>query len=74
MQEGRSRSTHVRNGNAELLRVFMSAGIVLYHAGIAKFSCRGGFLAVDFFFMVTGFFLAQRLRPAEGSEGKSYSL
>lgn len=59
-----------RNGNIEMLRFFMCIMVVLFHADISVYNVKiggGGFLAVDFFFMITGYFLAQKLKPVEGN-------
>lgn len=47
----------MRNGNIELLRFLFCADIVLYHAGFLP----RGYVGVEFFFMVTGFFLADKI-------------
>lgn len=59
-----------RNGNIEILRFFMCVMVVLFHADISVHNVNiggGGFLAVEFFFMITGYFLAQKLKPVEGN-------
>lgn len=47
----------MRNGNIELLRFLFCADIVLYHAGFLP----RGYVGAEFFFMVTGFFLADKI-------------
>ena len=42
-----------RNGNVELLRFLFAWIIVLFHGGL---HFKGGYLAVEFFFTITGFF------------------
>lgn len=51
-----------RNGNIELLRFLFSLNVVFLHGNIAK-RWGGGYLGVDFFFMITGVFLAKSLAP-----------
>ena len=51
-----------RNGNIEVLRFFMCLVIMLFHAGFSHFPVRGGYLAVEFFFLITGVFTAKGLR------------
>lgn len=45
-----------RNGNIEILRFLFCIGIVLFHAWVNP----RGFIGVEFFFIVTGFFLAKK--------------
>lgn len=47
-----------RNGNVELLRFLFAWIIVLFHGGL---HFKGGYLAVEFFFTITGFFLAEKI-------------
>lgn len=47
----------MRNGNIELLRFMFCMCVVLYHAWVGP----GGYIGVEFFFMVTGFFLAKKV-------------
>lgn len=47
-----------RDGNIEILRFLFSLGVVLFHGGLGV---RGGYLGVEFFFMLTGAFLAKSL-------------
>lgn len=47
----------VRNGNIEILRFLFCIGIVLLHAWVNP----RGFIGVEFFFIVTGFFLAKKV-------------
>ena len=46
-----------RNGNIELLRFVFCVMMVLYHAWYV----RRGYIGVEFFFMVTGYFLAEKI-------------
>lgn len=47
----------IRNGNIELLCFFFCICIVLFHGWVD----RRGYIAVEFFFIVTGFFLANKV-------------
>ena len=46
-----------RNGNIELLRFIFAVSIVMHHASLPFL--RGGWIGVEFFFIVTGYFIAQ---------------
>lgn len=46
-----------RNGNVELLRFLFCISIVLFHAWVDL----RGYIGVEFFFIVTGFFLAKKV-------------
>ena len=46
-----------RNGNIELLRFVFCVGVVLFHAWYV----RRGYIGVEFFFIVTGYFLAEKI-------------
>lgn len=48
-----------RNGNVELLRFMFANMVVLHHALLPVF--KGGWLGVEFFFILTGFFMAKSL-------------
>jgi peptidoglycan/LPS O-acetylase OafA/YrhL len=48
--------TKMRNGNIELLRFFFAISVVMHHALLNHY--RGGWIGVEFFFMVTGYFMA----------------
>lgn len=54
-----------RNGNIELLRFAFAISIVFFHAGIA---CDGGHLGVEFFLIVTGYFLGKKIYSKRASE------
>ncbi len=56
-----------RNGNIELLRAVFALGIVFLHTNLSYFHCRGGYLGVEFFFIVTGIFMGQRLHGSAGN-------
>lgn len=58
-----------RNGNIEVLRFVFCVSVVLFHG---HFGFNGGYLAVEFFFMITGYFLAKKLgaEKVEHSEEK----
>ncbi|MCR5206919.1 MAG: hypothetical protein K6C14_00390 [Eubacterium sp.] len=58
-----------RNGNIELLRFAFSAGIVLFHCSDSFFLFKGGFLGVEFFFMLTGLFL-EKTMGIENTDGQ----
>lgn len=47
----------MRNGNIELLRFMFCMCVALYHAWVNP----RGFIGVEFFFIVTGFFLAKKV-------------
>lgn len=47
-----------RYGNIEVLRFLFSVCIVLHHAMIPWISMWGGYLSVEFFYILSGFFLA----------------
>lgn len=56
-----------RNGNIELLRFLFSMGIVFHHisAFYPQVPYIGGYLGVDFFFMISGAFLARNNKVYE---------
>lgn len=50
-----------RNGVTDLMKFIFSLMIVLYHSKVfakGKFFCTGGYIAVEFFFIVSGYYLA----------------
>ena len=51
-----------RCGNIEFLRFVFAICIVLHHAMIQQFAMRGGYLAVEFFFLLTGAFLGKYIQ------------
>lgn len=59
----------IRNGNIELLRFIFSVIIVIHHALLENFPCRGGYICVEFFFMLSGYYMAASI--AEKTELKS---
>ena len=50
-----------RNGNIELLRFVFAMGIVLLHCSDNLFTYKGGYLGVEFFFMLTGLYLVKSM-------------
>ena len=56
--------TH-RNGNIECLRFLFAVCVVLLHSKNAPLRMSGGYLAVEFFFMLSGLFLGRRLRKTK---------
>lgn len=50
-----------RNGNVELLRFIFASTIVLHHAILPVFY--GGWLGVEFFFILSGFYMAKEIYP-----------
>jgi peptidoglycan/LPS O-acetylase OafA/YrhL len=60
-----------RNGNIELLRFLFANCIVLHHSFL-KFM-KGGWIGVEFFFIITGFFLCKKL-SASADESSRESL
>lgn len=59
-----------RNGNIELLRAVFALGILFLHTNLSYFHCRGGYLGVEFFFIVTGIFMGQKLHS--GSDNMTW--
>ncbi len=53
-----------RNGTIEFLRFIFAVIIFIFHSGLisAPYSARGGYLGVEFFFIVSGIFLAKRIK------------
>lgn len=57
-----------RNGNIEFLRFVFSVVILLHHAAIPIMPVQYGYLAVEFFFMLNGYYMAVSIfRKANGS-------
>jgi peptidoglycan/LPS O-acetylase OafA/YrhL len=46
----------MRNGNIERLRFFFAVSVVMHHALLNHY--RGGWIGVEFFFMITGYFMS----------------
>lgn len=59
-----------RNGNIELLRFVFCVGVVLFHAWYV----RRGYIGVEFFFIVTGYFLAEKICRLNARETTCPSL
>ena len=59
-----------RNGNIELLRFVFCVMMVLYHAWYV----RRGYIGVEFFFMVTGYFLAEKICRLNAREASRPSV
>lgn len=59
-----------RNGNIELLRFVFCVMMVLYHAWYV----RRGYIGVEFFFMVTGYFLAEKICRLNAKEASRPSV
>ncbi len=51
-----------RYGNIEVLRLIFSICIVLHHAMIPQISMWGGYLSVEFFYILSGFFLGEYVK------------
>lgn len=64
----------IRNGNIELLRFLFSVVIVLLHAMIEEIPFRGGYLCVEFFFILSGYFMAASIAQKTRSECKTESI
>lgn len=47
-----------RDGNIEFLRLIFSIIIIFHHATIEKIPFMGGYLCVEFFFIISGYYLA----------------
>ncbi len=56
-----------RVGNIEFLRFLFAVCIVLHHAMIDRFPMWGGFLSVEFFFILSGTFMGKSIRKKEES-------
>lgn len=56
-----------RNGEIELLRFVFAGFVVLYHMQLGSLPVAGGYLGVEFFFILSGFFMTQQLDAAGGS-------
>jgi peptidoglycan/LPS O-acetylase OafA/YrhL len=50
-----------RNGKIELLRFVFAVCIVLHHLTYPGLEFAGGFISVEFFFMLTGYYLAKKI-------------
>ena len=50
-----------RNGSIEFLRFVFACVVIVFHAGISAFPMRGGYLGVEFFFILSGVFLGKKL-------------
>lgn len=61
-----------RNGGIELLRFIFCMGIVLLHGG---FGCGSAYLGVEFFFLISGAFMARSLSGSQAAaQGESPSV
>lgn len=56
-----------RVGNIECLRFLFAVCIVLHHAMIGRFPMWGGFLSVEFFYILSGAFMGKSIRKKEES-------
>jgi len=64
-------SNNKRDGNIELLRFIFANWIVLHHALLPRF--RGGWLGVEFFFLLTGYYMAKNLeKDCEAHSNEPY--
>ncbi|MBR5278787.1 MAG: hypothetical protein IKU23_05945, partial [Clostridia bacterium] len=48
-----------RNGTIDLLKFAFTVMVMLYHTG---YCFKGGYIAVDFFFIVSGFLMAKSMK------------
>ena len=62
-----------RVGNIECLRFLFAVCIVLHHAMIGRFPMWGGFLSVEFFYILSGAFMGKSIRKKEES-ANTYSM
>ena len=60
-----------RNGEIELLRFIFAVIVFSYHFEYAGFIFKSGYLAVDFFFMLSGYFM---MRHIESDSEHNYSM
>ena len=57
-----NKNRHTRQGNIELLRFIFSLCIVLHHAMLDDMPMGGGWLSVEFFFLLNGVFLGRTIK------------
>ncbi len=55
-----------RIGNIEFLRFVFSLCFVLYHAMIPEMKMWGGYLGVEFFFILSGYFMEKHIYTTTG--------
>lgn len=67
-------NTKIRNGNIELLRFIFSIIIIFHHATFEKIPCRGGYLCVEFFFILSGYYMAASISEKSQLECKGFEI
>ena len=60
-----------RNGKIEILRFIFIWCVIICHANIKELSLRGGWLGVEFFFILSGFFMGNALNEDRHAEYKN---
>ena len=64
----------VRNGEVDILRFIFAIFIFLHHFGFCAYAekvCRNGWLGVEFFFLLTGYFMAYSAKKILGNDFSS---
>lgn len=63
-----------RNGEIELLRFLFAVIVFSFHFEFARFIFKSGYLAVDFFFMLSGYFMMRHIESNSKHDSSMRSL
>lgn len=71
-----NKNLYNRSGNIEFLRFIFCLGILFFHLSVffPEIPFYGGYLGVDFFFMISGAFLAKKVRYKQNDSHESISV